>query len=436
MRLAIERSTLDNGLSVVLDRDASAPTVTVGVLYRCGARDEPAGQSGIAQLLAAMSFEGGKHLRPGQHSQLVARRGGHSSASVDHDRTLFLDELPGNELSLGLWLEAQRMRWATLPASRLPAVRRAAEAHAQRALAAPLAHAELRLGELAFQGLLPYSQPALGVPDEIAHTGARQIKALYGRCYRPENAVLVVAGSFDPERAMGLVHHHFDPIVRHKRAPNRLPLSAPHQTSERFSVLGSARAESAALFNAWVIPPPHSAGHDALELLARVLGDGESSRLYDSLVRVHGLARDVSAWTEGRHGPDLLGIRVLLAAGANPDRVQKLVDAELARLSRHAPGAAELEKARARERTEFLLGLQSNRQRAARLAEAEAFDGDARSIANELAGFESVTASGVAGAAAKYLTARHRTVVELQEPPPPEAKHHHTAKHHAKKAGR
>jgi zinc protease len=114
LRLSIQRTTLPNGLRVVLQPDSSVPTVAVAMTYDVGSKDEQPGQSGFAHLFEHLMFQGSKHVAPSQHGRLVAARGGIVDGKSDGERTLYFQTLPANELALALWLEADRLRWLSV----------------------------------------------------------------------------------------------------------------------------------------------------------------------------------------------------------------------------------------------------------------------------------------------------------------------------------
>jgi predicted Zn-dependent peptidase len=167
------------------------------------------------------------------------------------------------------------------------------------------------------------------------------------------------------------------------------------------------------LMDGWLIPPSRDPDHYALEIAGMLLSDGESSRLYKSLVRDRAIAVDVQAEANGFRGPDWFELTTKLASGAKIDAVSKQLDAELAAVAQNGPTDTEMAKLRARVSAHFLLGLQSNFARAEKLAEFELYWGDATLLNDELKRYLAVTKEDVRRVVAKYLTKARRTRVEV-----------------------
>jgi predicted Zn-dependent peptidase len=240
------------------------------------------------------------------------------------------------------------------------------------------------------------------------------VQAFFDNYYAPNNAVLTIAGDFEPDQAMELVRKYFGDAPAQKSIPP-LDLTPPsEQTSERRESVTDPHAKTPGLFMAWRIPETRTAEHYALELAAMVLADGESSRLYELFVRNKAIARDVGAWTGDHPGPDNLTLMVLLTEKADLDAVEKSAQEQVELLGKRGPSAEELEKAKNRLRASFIFGIQSNMNRAIRLGEYEAMFGDARLLTRDLSGYLSVTPKAVQEAVAKYLTVPRRSVVQVK----------------------
>ena len=186
----------------------------------------------------------------------------------------------------------------------------------------------------------------------------------------------------------------------------------PEQTSQRTAVMHDDNARTAGLFYGWAIPPNGTADHYALEIAGSLLGEGESSRLHQLLVRDKEAALSASAGTADRRGPDLFSISVKLAEGRKPADVERLVEDEVKALATRGPSDAEIEKARRQIQTGLLLSLQSNGVRSRRLADHELFFGDATQFNGELARYLAVTRDDVKRVVAQYLGPTRRSIVE------------------------
>ncbi|AUX48476.1 uncharacterized protein SOCE26_100140 [Sorangium cellulosum] len=416
LALPVERATLQNGLRVVLSADRSAPTVAVAVTYDAGSRDEPSGRSGVASLVAGMMGRGSRNVPPGGHLRLVTERGGELSATVEADRTTYVEVLPASELALGLWLEADRMRALDLSAAGFEAQHRAAQEHRGAVLGAAYGQGAIRLGELAFQGYWPYEHPALGEADDVAGAELSWVREFHAAHYGPGKAVLTIVGDFDPGEAMALVRQHFDGIPAAAAAAPFKDVPFPEQTSQRTAVVRDSAARVPAIHYGWAVPPRAHRDHDALELAAVLLGQGESSRLETLLVRDKAVAQSVRVSTRGHRGPDLFAIAVRLADGARVGDVEKLIEGEIRALGTAGPSQAELAKARRLLQSAFVAGLADVGARARALGERELLFGDAAHLNGELARYFAVTREDVQRAVRDHLGPTRRTIVETYPP--------------------
>lgn len=414
-RIDVQRITLPNGLRVVLAPDRTTPTVTIDMLYDVGGRNEERGRSGLARLLEHLMFQGSKNVPQGAHAELVAARGGTTGAAASDDGTHYATTLPSSELALGLWLEADRMKW--LDVSRVNVERQRAvveEAYRMRLRDVPYAAAAVRLQSLVYRGYWPYEHSAVGSPRDLAGARLDWARGFHDAYYAPDNAVLAIAGDVDPTETVALVKRYFGDARREATRPAFTPPPLPAQTEERTAVVVDDHAELAALLEGWAVPKAGDKDHDALILAAMILADGESSRLHRALVRERALAARVSASTSGRRGPDTFELTVHVASGTSVPLVKKLVEAQLAELARSGPTDDELLKVRRRFRTKLLFGLQSNRARAQAIAEREAFQGDAALVNDELERFLSLGKGDIQRAVGAYLTTSRRNVVEVR----------------------
>ncbi|MCU0681501.1 MAG: insulinase family protein [Polyangiaceae bacterium] len=411
----VERSTLDNGLRVVLAPDHSRPLVALALTYDAGSRHEERGQAGLAALGARL-FEtaGSANLDAGERGALVAARGGSSRAWAEPDALRSLTLLPAGELPLGLWLEAERLRPARLSNESFEAARAFLLAADPARSGDPFALAEVRLRELAFQTLWPYEHPPQGSASSLETMPPSMVRSFYEGHLTPDNATLALVGDFEPDHAMQLVHRFFDLLPKGARAPASPVPALPEQSSPRAAVVEDARAAGAGLVYGWALPPAHGDEHDALRVAAAVLAGGDEGRLAQRLVRERGAASEVRASFAGHRGPDLLTLRVRLVEGQRRGEIEPLIEAELATLGRAGPSAAELERARAGLEASLYAELGSLEGRARRLGEYELFYGDARALLQDARRLGAVTAENVRAAVARHLTPLRRTLVEVR----------------------
>jgi zinc protease len=412
LELDVRRATLANGLRVVVDVDHTSPTVAIAVVYDVGARDEERGKSGFAHLFEHMMFQGSGNVAKGEHGRLVAGHGGTLNGTTNNDRTNYYEVLPENELGLGLWLEADRMRSLDVSQDNFENQRKVVEEeYRMRVSNVAYKPSVIRLEELVYQGYWPYEHSVIGSMADLDGAKLEWVKTFHDRHYGPNDAVLTIAGDVDPDAAMALVHTYFDAVPRVTVVPFTDP-GLPEQTSQRTAVVKDDHARTPGLLLGWAIPPARSADHYAIELLGDILTDGESSRLHQLLVRDKAVAQTIVGRADNRRGPDLFNLGAVLSSGAKVADVEKLIEGEIKALATRGPTPAEVAKVHRRKEAAFVLELQTNLARARLLGEFELYHGDARLLTFELPRYLAVTGDDIKRAAAQYLGPTRRTVVE------------------------
>jgi len=411
--IEVSRATLDNGLRVVLNPDHTVPTVAVSVYYDVGSRNEVKGRSGFAHLFEHMMFQGSANVGKGEHFSLIINRGGDANGTTSADRTNYFETLPSNELALGLWLEADRMRSLAITQENFENQRMTVmEERRQRIDNQPYIPSMLRINELAYGEYWPYAHSTIGDMQDLIDAPLEAVQAFFNTYYAPNNAVVSISGDFNVGEAIELVRKYFGDIPS-RATPAYSDPPPPEQTAERTETMYDANATLPAFHIAYQIPPNRSPDHYAIEMLALVLGDGESSRLYQSLVKQKEICQDVAVGTDDRRGPDLFSIWGVMASDHAPHEAQKVIFTELEAIATNGVTARELEKAKNRIQAAFVFGLQSNMARSQHLAEYELYWGDANLLKVELGHYLAVSVEDIKRVANTYFGATGRTVLDV-----------------------
>ncbi len=276
LHLDVRRSTLPNGLRIVLSVDHTSPTVAVDVMYDVGARNEKRGHSGFAHLFEHMMFQGSANVAKGEQMKLITAHGGTLNANTSSDRTNYFDVVPESELPLALWLEADRMKSLDVSLANFDNQRLVVEEeYRMRILNAAYAPAALRLEELVFQGYWPYAHPVIGSMTDLDTSQLDWVKAFHAEYYAPNDAVLVVSGDFDPAVALDRASAYFGD-AKTATPPEYDPGVMPDQTLPREDIVRDVHARFPAVLYGWPIPPAHTPDHYALEVAADVLAGGRA----------------------------------------------------------------------------------------------------------------------------------------------------------------
>jgi len=411
--LAVQRETLPNGLRVVMSPDRSIPTVAVAVYYDVGSRNEVRGRSGFAHLFEHMMFQGSANVAKGEHFQLVLNRGGSMNGTTSTDRTNYFETLPSNELSLGLWLEADRMKSLAITQENFENQRQTVmEERRQSYDNRPYAQSWLRINELAYGDYWPYSHSTIGDMEDLKAAPLSAVQEFFDAYYAPNNAVLTIVGDFSPDEAMGLVNQYFGDIPKRGR-PAYEPGEIPPQTAERVETMVDPLAQLPAFHVGWHIPPAREPDHYALELLSILLGDGDSSRLYQKLVKQKELLQELHIATDDRRGPDLFSVWAVVAPGKKAEAARTILFDEIESIAKRGVTERELQKVKNRVRSMFVFGLESNLSRAMMLSTFELYWGDAALLKRELDAYLKVTADDIKRVAGQYFAPSNRTVLDV-----------------------
>src|SRR5258708_3423102 len=218
--LAVTDIHLNNGLRVLLVPDHAAPVVAICVTYKVGSRDEQRGQTGVAHLLEHLMFEGSENVAKGEHFLLTLNNGGRANATTTEDRTNYFEELPRNQLELGLFLEADRMRALKADQSNLDNQRKSVkEERKLRIDNQPYGRSYLEIDKLSYDNFA-YGHSVLGESSDLDAATLEKVRQFSRTYYGPNNAVLTLVGDFEVAEAIERVRKYFGPIPSVANPPN------------------------------------------------------------------------------------------------------------------------------------------------------------------------------------------------------------------------
>ena len=409
---AVQTQKLKNGLRVVLAPDTLSPAVDVSVWYRAGTRFEPLGQSGITHLMERWMFRGSPHYKAGEHQRLVLAEGGVANTFTTSDASCFFDTVPPEALELALKLEADRMGSVKLTADGLERERRIVrEEREQFARSGPLGAGLRRLYATAFPRH-PYGWPVTGLDRDLDRITLAACETYQRAQYAPDNAVLVLSGRFDPTLAMGLIRRHFGSLPP-PSAPANKPATLAAQVTEQRAV-ERTDGDFPVLLVGWRAAGGADHSSAALDVLARLLGDGPRSRAGRELVAgAPSRCIGVEGAFDARRDGSLLYVAALCRPGADSAEVERALLGQATKLASEAPESQELDAVKRAIELERLLDTQTARGRGQALGAAEAIFGDYRLSAADLTRLRELTPDDVMKAAADVLKPERRSVVWL-----------------------
>jgi zinc protease len=411
-KLIYTATRLDNGLLVVLHEDHSTPIVHVSVTYHVGSKNEKPGRTGFAHLFEHLMFQGSRNVAQDQHQSFIASVGGESNASTNEDSTNYWQTVPSHYLPLALWLESDRMGSLKVDEAAFARERSVVKEERRQRIESPPYG---RLAEIVYDATFtthPYKHQVIGSMADLEAARIEDVREFYETYYVPENAVLVIAGDFEPEPAMALVRQYFGRVPKaRKPVPRDIPAEPP-QTKERRLTL----YEDVPLPAVVVAHPITFDGHPdsyPLHIVNKVLSDGQSSRIYRSLVYEKRLA--VSAFGGGNiiEHPNLFFATAVVQPGQSTDKAIDALIAELDRL-RHDPiSDRELERTKNQWARDYLLTRLTIQDKSDALAHAAVIHGDLETADGEYDIFARTTKADVQRVARTYFTPETRTVITI-----------------------
>ncbi len=409
---------LPNGLKVVISEDHIAPVVTVGVYYNVGFRVEPKGRTGFAHLFEHMMFQGSANVKKFEHAKFVEANGGSTNGHTDFDYTNYYETLPSNRLETALWLESDRMRSLDISNENLKNQQNVVSEEVRvNVLNQPYQFFEwIELWKNAFTNW-NNSHNGYGELSEINAATIEDVRSFFKTYYAPNNAVLTIVGDVDVADVKKMVEKHFVSIPA-QSTPPKADLSEPAQSKEKRVSQTDKLANLPALATGYHVPPQNSPDFPAMALLVQILQGDDSSRWYQRLVKEKELTLDLTGGLNyfGNEfdytGPMIMTTRTTYKPGHTADEVLKEMDAVTADLVEKGITDKELADAKVRFRSNFYSQLESSFGKAHLLSVLALFRDDPNQINSLLTPFENVTAAQVKAAAAKYLVASNRTVID------------------------
>jgi predicted Zn-dependent peptidase len=409
--LKLEQYTLENGLRVVLNQDNAAPVVTTAVYYDVGSRNERQGRTGFAHLFEHMMFQGSENVKKAEHFQFVSNAGGTMNGTTNTERTNYFEALPANQLPLGLWLESDRMRSLAVTKENLDNQRNAVQE-------------EKRLGEnqpfgQVFDQLMPMiyknfanSHSVIGSMDDLNAATVEDVKEFFRIYYAPNNAVLVISGAFETNEAKDLVKKYFGSIPKQPMPP-KLDVSEPVEVAMKYKQFEDKLAPFPAFVLGWKIPQRRTPEHDALALAGKLISQGQSSRLYQKLVKGEESVLQLISFIDERRGPSGFLILVIPKPGKDLSKIRETAMNEIKAMATAGPTTEEMQKLHNNLINDEVRSRQSSLTRAQSIAEYTLYDGDPALINSELDGLLKITPAQIKDAVNKYLNTENRVLLDI-----------------------
>lgn len=410
--LQLEDYSLKNGLRVVLNPDNSIPVVSIAVYYNVGSRNEREGRTGFAHLFEHMMFQGSENVKKAEHFQFIMKAGGTMNGTTSSERTNYFETLPANQLPLGLWLESDRMRTLAVTQENLDNQLEAVKEEKRlRYDNQPYGQIFDMLIEMMYKNFAN-SHSTIGSMDDLDAATVEDCQNFFKTYYAPNNAVLVLSGAFETEVAKGLIEKYFSTIPS-QPAPPEIDVSEPTEVAQTYQKYEDKLAPLPAFLMGWKIPPRRTTEFYALYLAGKLLYDGESSRLYQKLVKGEESLTQLFGFTDERRGPSGIMIGAIPKPDKDLDQIRQTIINEIKDIAENGATDEEMEKLQNQLINDEVRSRQSSSSRSKGIAEFALYDGDPTLINSEIKELLEITSDQIRDAVNKYLNTDNRSLLDV-----------------------
>lgn len=400
-----EQYKLDNGMTVILHEDHSAPVAAVVVMYHVGSKNEKLKRTGFAHLFEHMMFQGSQHIEDNEHFKLLQEVGANINGTTNMDRTNYFEVVPSNYLELAIYLEADRMGFL-LPAmtqEKLDNQRDVVKNERRQSYEnQPYGTAYERILKAFYPEGHPYSWPTIGSMDDLSAASLEDIKEFFRIYYAPNNASITIAGDFNTSQAKEWIQKYFGPFKR--GAEIARPPMQPVTLTEEKRMMFEDRVQLPRLYLTWPSAPMNTREDAVMDVLTDILSAGKNSRLYKSMVYEKQVAQSVSASQDGNEIAGQTWIEVTAKPGKSLTEMEQLIDAELARLLKDGVTEKEIQTSINNKENAFVNSRATALGKANSLATYFTLTGDANNFNTQLDRFKGITPAEVLSVAKKIYS--------------------------------
>jgi predicted Zn-dependent peptidase len=408
----VQQFSLANGLRIILCEDHAVPVVSVALYYDVGSRNEKVGRTGFAHLFEHMMFQGSENVPKAAHFQYIFNAGGTMNGTTSTERTNYYETLPASHFPLALWLESDRMRSLKVTQENLDNQREAVKEEKRlRYDNQPYVNAFLRINELIFKNPAN-AHSTIGSMEDLDAATIDDVQEFFRIYYAPNNAVLSIVGDFESEEAAAQVRKYFEGVPSQPQPPS-VDVTEPEDVAQTSEIYNDKLAPAPAFVLGWKIPPRRTEDFYALSLAADLIFEGDSSRLYQKLVKGDESVVSIQGGIDERRGPSALYIFALPKPGEEVAAIRDQIFDEIRALRTSGPSPAEMEKLKNSLCNDVVRGRQSTMYRAQRLAEYALYDNDPTLFDSELDHYLAITPEQIKSAVERFLDVDNRVVLDI-----------------------
>ncbi len=409
-KIEFEEYDLDNGMHVILHEDKSTPIVAVTIMYHVGSKNEQPDRTGFAHFFEHLLFEGSANINRGEFDKYVEKAGGTLNANTSYDRTFYFELLPSNQLELGLWLESERLLHAKVENKGIETQREVVkEERRQRVDNQPYGTWIQEMFKRAFK-VHPYQWPVIGYMEHLDAAEEDDYVNFYKTFYVPNNAVLSIAGDLDIPETKKMIEKYFGTIPKGTIDIPRPTVKEPAMTAEERATIYD-NVQLPAIIQGFRIPAQGTPDFYAVDMLSTLLSQGQSSRLYRSLVDEQQKALQIGAFPFGLEDAGINVVFALVNVGGDIDETEAAMEKEYERVRSELISEKEFQKLKNQIENDIVSSNSTVAGRAESLADYHMYFGDANLINTEIERYMSVTREDIKRVANEFFVKDNRVTL-------------------------
>lgn len=409
-KIAYEKYSLPNGLTVILHQDRSAPVVAVSALYHVGSKNEDTARTGFAHFFEHLMFEGSDNVKRGDFDKYTSNAGGYNNANTSQDRTYYFELFPSNQYALGLWLESERMLHAKIEDVGVNTQKEVVkEEKRQRIDNQPYGSIIGEIFKRAFKQH-PYRWQPIGSLEHLSRAKLSDFIDFYKTFYVPNNCVLSIAGDIDIPQVKQQIEAYFGTIPKGSKPIPRPNITEPPLGGEVRDVIED-NIQLPAVVQAYRSPKQGSDEYYAFNVLSTILSGGNSSRLNKAIVDEKQLAIQAGAFNYALEDAGLFITYGIANMNVKPDDLEKEIQVVVDGVKNKLVEEREFVKVRNKITTDFVTRNSTMAGIAETLANYQVYFGDANLINTEINRYNKVTREDLMNVAKKYLNKDNRVTL-------------------------
>jgi zinc protease len=410
-KVAFEEYDLDNGLHVILHHDPSAPAVITSVMYHVGSKDETPDRTGFAHFFEHLLFEGTQNIQRGEWFKIVTSNGGTNNANTSDDRTYYYEIFPSNNLELGLWMEAERMKHPIINQIGVDTQKEVVKEEKRTSYDnRPYGNILYAVKKNMFKNH-PYRWTTIGSMEDIDASTLEEFRAFNRKFYLPNNAVLVVAGDFDKKQTKEWIEQYFGSIskgeVTTKQTFTEVPITETIKATYE-----DPNIEIPMLVTSYRTPSMKTRDARVLDLISSYLSDGKSSKLYKKVVDDKKIALQIGAVGFSQEDYGMYIIYGLPMSDFTTEDLLKEIDEEIIKIQTELISENDYQKLRNKFDNNFVNSNTTIEGIASNLATYHLLYKDVNLINTEINLYHSITREEIRAIAQKYLNPNQRLVLD------------------------